>query len=182
MGLNGAAYAQGLPGTLDTTFGNNGEVNLGSNQSRNIAVQSDGKILVTGDDSNAYYSSNLERLNADGSLDTSFGQNGVVNAGYFVEPTNPNLYLPTLQDGSIIVQSSGDILLVGDGNVYANGNYKNILVMQRYLPNGQIDTTFGNGGTSHISLGLYQLLESDAIAYSNDQIIVVGTDSVSSSS
>ena len=65
-------------GTLDTDFGSNGIMmfNFGANdQTRDMAILSDGKILSAG----GAFSFELLRLNSDGSLDTGFGDNGKVN-------------------------------------------------------------------------------------------------------
>lgn len=72
-------------GGLDTSFGNNGKVNIdffGYDDSANeLAIQPDGKIVVVGYASfniNSSSEAALARLNSDGSLDTSFGSNGKI--------------------------------------------------------------------------------------------------------
>jgi len=67
-------------GTIDTTFGTNGKTQLESVDIDNILIQSDEKILVSGDiltNSERRYKS--FRLNGNnGNLDPSFGQNGIL--------------------------------------------------------------------------------------------------------
>ncbi|MCP4374794.1 MAG: hypothetical protein GY794_01235, partial [bacterium] len=70
-------------GSLDTTFDTDGKLTTdfgsGDDWGRDVAVQSDGKILVVGEGFNG---SNMDiglvRYNADGSLDTSFDSDGIV--------------------------------------------------------------------------------------------------------
>lgn len=110
-------------GSLDTTFGkaNDGtpdgvvSLSLGSGDdiARALAIQADGKIVISGTTYSAGSTSNavVVRLNADGSLDASFGQsddgtpNGVVNL--------------SVGDGNdfgktVILQVDGKIVLAGD--------------------------------------------------------------------
>ena len=70
-------------GALDLSFGNNGKVTTTfggiSDQGLGSVVQPDGKIVVVGF-SNASGNNNfaLARYNPDGSLDSSFGTNGLI--------------------------------------------------------------------------------------------------------
>lgn len=121
-------------GSLDTTFGkaNDGtpdgvvSLSLGSGDdiARALAIQADGKIVISGTTYSAGSTSNavVVRLNADGSLDASFGQsddgtpNGVVNL--------------SIGDGNdfgktVILQADGKILLAGDRS---NGDSSDIWV------------------------------------------------------
>jgi uncharacterized delta-60 repeat protein len=89
----------------------------------------DGKIVAGGWDYPDY--ATIVRLNADGSLDTSFGSGGSVQF------QNPNLHI---QD--MAVQSDGEILLAG-------GDLRFTVV--RLNSNGSIDSEFGNGGTASVN-------------------------------
>ena len=68
-------------GTVDTTFGNNGIVNMqygNHTYAYDIELQSDGKILVAGP---CYVSSGdseffVARFDSDGSVDSGFGSSG----------------------------------------------------------------------------------------------------------
>jgi len=70
-------------GTLDANFGTNGEgyADFGLNEEAyDLAIQSDGKIVLVGEavDNSLTYTYQLTRLNADGSVDATFGVNGSV--------------------------------------------------------------------------------------------------------
>lgn len=124
-------------GRLDPEFGDGGLVVTaianGQDVARGVALQADGKILVVGESSPLQGDSDiaLVRYNADGSLDTSFGQSGVVvtdlggwESGY-----------------SVTVQPDGQIVVVGgrySGGVY--GSYD--MVLLRYNADGSLDTRF----------------------------------------
>ncbi len=68
-------------GTLDTNFGNGGKllmpVGSSTDEGRSVIQQADGKLVVAGKSYNgSIYDFSLVRLNADGTLDTGFGNGG----------------------------------------------------------------------------------------------------------
>ena len=94
-----------------------------------MAVQPDQKILVA---TYAVYGT-LIRLNANGTLDSSFGTNGIVNGG----------------DGEAIsVDANGRIVVA---RIYETGNGNNVrryVSLKRLLSTGQPDNSFGSNGTA----------------------------------
>jgi uncharacterized delta-60 repeat protein len=103
-------------GSLDTSFSGDGKVttDLGSSEvGYNVALQPDGKIVVSGD---CHPQSAVVRYNANGSLDTSFGVGGIARTYY---PSNA--YGMALQsDGKIVLAGESDrgwavARFVGDG-------------------------------------------------------------------
>ncbi|UHC20011.1 hypothetical protein LRS73_34140 (plasmid) [Methylobacterium currus] len=131
-------------GSLDTSFGQSGKVTtpIGSTATAaawSIVPQSDGKILLGGYAWNGKtYDFAIVRYNADGSLDTSFGQGGKVTT-----PIGSNATAR-----SITIQSDGKILLGGDATVNGNQDF----ALARYNADGSLDASFGQGGkvTTHI--------------------------------
>ncbi|MCP5094201.1 MAG: hypothetical protein GY943_01480 [Chloroflexi bacterium] len=130
-----APFVFAVPGDLDSTFGTNGvvETDLGGHDvSTDIALQSDGKIIVVGSDFMNAFDFVVIRYNSDGSLDASFGTNGKV----------------TTDIGGIdyargvAIQADGKIVVAGRSTV--NGEPEFTLV--RYNVNGSLDTTFDNDG------------------------------------
>ena len=71
-------------GTLDPFFGNNGSVSTNmksdwDDQANALGIQSDGKIIVAGTSNNqkfTHHDMSLLRYNNNGSLDSTFGDNG----------------------------------------------------------------------------------------------------------
>ncbi|MCF5648805.1 M10 family metallopeptidase C-terminal domain-containing protein [Pseudomonas syringae] len=118
-------------GKLDTHFGDSGIVALSGFASYrgDMAVQDDGKILIASTTSFEDFA--VLRLNADGSPDSSFGNQGLVSI---------DLPGDSAQASAISVLSDGRILLSGDA--YANGGSDYAAV--RLNADGSLDTTFGS--------------------------------------
>jgi|GEM_PF-981638 uncharacterized delta-60 repeat protein len=137
-------------GSLDTTFGNGGKVitNFGQDFGKNVLIQSDGKIILTGYIGNGNADYVLVRYNSNGSLDTSFGTGGKVNG------TNGH---------AAVIMPNGKIIVAGAAS---NGN-DNDFALARYNSNGSLDTTFGNAG---------RVLAPVGISYERIQTIVVQPD------
>ena len=91
-----------------------------------VQIQADGKIVVAA-------GSDISRINADGSLDTTFGQGGVVTVPLPVFPDAIN---------DLVIQSDGKLLI--ETNSYATVNEFAIYI-SRYNANGSLDMTFNNG-------------------------------------
>ena len=124
-------------GNLDLNFGVKGKVITPFEESSTagtMVVQKDSKILVAG--TYSYYGVGLVRFHQNGSLDSSFGDSGlVVNdiEGYYGEHYN-----------SIALQSNGHI--VAAGFAQEAGNDSSHTLLARYLPDGRLDSSFGNNG------------------------------------
>lgn len=128
-------------GVLDPSFGTNGivvlDVGNSNNTTRAIAIQPDGKILMAGFSSTSINLFNVVRLNPDGSLDNSFGTNGVASTTLAFTSIASSIALQ--QDGKII---AGGHTWGGESNGFA---------LIRYNSDGSIDNSFGNSGitTTH---------------------------------
>ncbi|MBZ4035946.1 T9SS type A sorting domain-containing protein [Flavobacterium sp. 17A] len=117
-------------GTIDTTFLNPGGFGSGSNQSiSRMALQQDGKILITGEFLSSYNgiaTKRLARLNADGTLDTAF------NTG--TGPSSSVYAITTQPDGKILI-----------GGRFGNYNGVSRNGIARLNSDGTVDTTFNIG-------------------------------------
>jgi uncharacterized delta-60 repeat protein len=102
-------------GSLDTTFGGSGIVvtDFGENENGNdVVLQPNGKIIVVGRSYSSGFSDVLlVRYNSDGSLDTTFGDNGKVISDFGGTDTSKAAKLQP--DGKIVLvgSSNGDALL-----------------------------------------------------------------------
>lgn len=131
-------------GSLDTTFGERGSkiLNIGSynDVAFSIKVQEDSKIIACGW---TYIFGSwdfaLVRLNPDGSLDNTFGSNGIVTTDY------NHLYNTS---HSVAIQSDGKY--VAAGYTEKPGSSDTDILIIRYNTDGSIDTTFGNNGLTLI--------------------------------
>ena len=125
-----------LNGSLDTTFGTNGfvftAIGNASDVARALAITPEGKIVVggTANDSVSGILA-LAQYDTNGSLDTSFGTNGVVT-------TPGGIY--SLQD--LQIQINRKIVVVGSRS---SGPGSDVLVV-RYHSDGSLDASFGING------------------------------------
>lgn len=157
-------------GSPDLTFGDQGLVTTSiasySDHAFTVRLQQDGKILVAG---NAYIESNpvcmtvhfaVARYLPHGILDPSFGNNGIVH-----------LSISTCYDlvYDIDIEDNGKILLSGLGW----GGWS--LALVRLMPDGALDTSFGDNGILRIeenppgnSINLVR-------TYPGNKILIAGT-------
>jgi uncharacterized delta-60 repeat protein/uncharacterized repeat protein (TIGR01451 family) len=147
-------------GTLDATFNSGGE-GFGLNSIiRTYAIQADGKIIVGGkfNSYNGLPNINLIRLNADGSIDTSFAPVTEFYSSYIQGFVNPMV-------NSIAIQNDNKIVIAGAFVIFNGVSKKNIL---RLNADGTLDTTF-NTGVGFNTEVVYMQLQSD------QKIVVAGT-------
>jgi uncharacterized delta-60 repeat protein len=103
-----------------------------------VAIQPDWKIVVCGSSPTSLGAplATLARYNSNGSLDTSFGTNGIV--------TTSDVALPTV----IVLQT--DYAIVVAGSIVFRGDTETMNVV-RYTSNGTLDASFGTGGIVTLS-------------------------------
>ncbi|BAY77072.1 hypothetical protein NIES25_35300 [Nostoc linckia NIES-25] len=160
-------------GSIDTSFGNSGKVN-GTNGNTAV-ILSDGKIIVAGaaiTDSNSYSASGplidfaLARYHSNGSLDTSFGNNGRV-----LTPIGTSLDTAN----SIAIQADGKIVVAGYAWSVWNGSNQEDFAIARYNSDGSLDTSFGNGGKIIAPLSISNNDRATSLTIqSNGKIVVAG--------
>jgi uncharacterized delta-60 repeat protein len=147
-------------GSLDPSFDSDGKVTTdfgGFDTASAVVVQSDGRIVAAG---RSFSSSSgdfaLARYNADGSLDTTFGNGGKVTTdlGGFDAAFG------------VALQADGKIVAAGQGG--AGGGF----ALARYNADGSLDPSFGSGGevTTHFTGGVEVAI---AVAIQLDGKIVV---------
>jgi uncharacterized delta-60 repeat protein len=127
-----------------------------------VILQPDGKILVGGGyDSTSnpviLFAIGVARLDSNGVLDNSFGNNGVTF--FAIQGQYYNFAAMTLQ-------SDGKIVIVGRLNIDGSA-------VTRYNANGILDTGFANGGTFRINFGSFHNNASDSVAIQPDGMILV---------
>ncbi len=140
-----AAQAQ-HPGTPDLSFGIKGVVpDTSTVQDYSfVTALSDGKLLISGNGLyNGFHTIVVKRLSADGALDTTYGNKGSAYA-LFPGYTSPEQYGVSL--GAVALLPNNQLLALGTYIKY--GSYEKAVALIRFLPNGTIDATFGNGGTT----------------------------------
>jgi uncharacterized delta-60 repeat protein len=155
--------------SLDTSFSGDGKVttsfSAGDDVGSGIAVQSDGKIVVVGTSDNESGTSELAvaRFNVNGSLDTSFGGDGMVTT--FFSAGND-------VGSGIAVQSDDKIVVVGTRD---NGSGTSEFAVARFTVDGSLDTSFSGDGMVTTSFSAGNDVGSGIVVQSDDKIVVVGT-------
>jgi uncharacterized delta-60 repeat protein len=132
-------------GTLDNTFGVRGRVRTDfpglAAVPSSVVIQSDGRIVVAGGAFPLFtFAGNFElvRYNTNGSLDTSFGNGGIVTT---IFPEGSYAFDVALQpDGKIV--AAGTIFVDFIPGEPSNTDF----ALARYNQDGTPDATFGNGG------------------------------------
>ena len=149
-------------GSFDNSFGNNGMVVTQTGLSshiNSIAIQNDNKILAAGiTNIDTSFLFTVIRYNPDGTLDNSFGNNGVTLIN--VENSS-NCYNAALK-------SNGQILVSG----YCYKNFNTGIALVQINGDGMLDTNFGTGGISIHHFSESPDIEAWAMALDGDEKIV----------
>ena len=152
-------------GSLDHTFGKNGIVitDVGHGEANAVAVQNDGKFLAGG------YSilGNLHvftivRYNTNGSLDSTFGINGIVQT--------PIRNLPS-DIQSISIQNDGKIIAAGNS---FNTHLENDYALVRYNIDGSLDSSYGANGIVIPNPNFSEFTSAQSITIQKDGKSVIG--------
>lgn len=143
-------------GSLDPGFGHHGlvQTRLGrlAGAGQAIAVQANGRIVVGGFVGPLRYpglhrrnpSGLLIRYLADGSVDRNFGNDGQLRIRG--------------KDGRSVAIT--DVAVLAGGKILAAGNYGGLFLLDRFLPDGRFDPSFGGGdGKTVTKIGRNTLCE-----------------------
>jgi uncharacterized delta-60 repeat protein len=126
-------------GTLDPSFDGDGIALLPADVwAGDIALQADGKILVSGSAPSSSFT--LARFLPNGAIDQGFDGDGGIGNGVVHADLTPGSDLPT----SITVDGQGRIVLAGHAG-YAPG--ASDAGVARFLPDGRLDKSFAGDGT-----------------------------------
>jgi uncharacterized delta-60 repeat protein len=160
-------------GDLDTTFNGTGTVTtpataFGSDTGKAVAIQTDGKIVVVGDvpggtnDINTSTDIAVIRYQANGSIDTSFGVNGVryITIGTFDRAL------------SVAIDVNGGVIVGGETN--DSGGSTDIFLF-RLTAAGVADTTFNGNGVIRYDLSNgFNDGVSSVIVEADRQVVIAG--------
>src|SRR4051794_467742 len=168
LGNQLAAFRLNVDGTRDLGFHLNGESALigfaSPSVAHAIALQSDGKIVLAGQTTATGSDFAVGRINADGSLDTTFSApTGKTTVQFFGNDAAH----------AVFVQPDGSIVLAGYGGMNNN------LAQTRVSSTGGLDFGFGSLGTSEENLGGSELAFGGALQ-PDGKIITVGSTSLAS--
>lgn len=155
-------------GVLDTNFGVNGVASLpaffGENVFDCLVVQADGKVVAAGHyaEDLLYFVLLVTRFNADGSLDTTFGEEGVIKYSY--NNVDDEAY-------SLAIRPNGKILV---GGFSASQNYTYNSLLMQFTESGVPDSSFGENGLVVLDNGDFDVIE-DIKILPDGGIVAAGT-------
>ena len=166
-----AATAVASSGHLDPAFGRGGIVvsNFGNDvRPFDAVLQPDGKIVVVGGVNNFQIATELAtviRYMTDGSLDQSFGKNGVATESLtnFINEAE-----------AVVLQSDGKILIL-ERSAHSNG-VDDEFALVRFQSNGHRDLSFGSSGRVVIQIPhpSFFRVSIDTLLLQPDQKILIG--------
>jgi uncharacterized delta-60 repeat protein len=154
-------------GTRDTSFGNFGALRLpigqGSEEAAGVAVQPDGKAVVAGYVQTATGEDFLVlRLNADGTLDSTFGSGGMT-----ITPVGPG----NDRAEGVALQADGTIVVAGWSQRPGGTDF----AVARYRTDGTLDPSFASGGVAVTAVGSADDRAEDVAVRSDGAIFAGGT-------
>ncbi len=152
-------------GDLDASFGFLGAITqIGDYDSyvTDIALQSDGKIVAVGSTDN-FGATATTRYNVDGSLDSTFANDGVSHD-----------YFPVTSGRAVclLVQGDNKILLGGSAFLTETSDYG----LERLTPDGLVDSSFGENGEIRTSFKNYSVNGIQSMGFqTSGKIVAIGT-------
>jgi uncharacterized delta-60 repeat protein len=162
------------PGALDLSFGLRGTsaftMGTFSEESRAIALQPDGKVVLAGfacigSPCNNHFV--VSRFNTNGTLDSGFGTNGIVVTDFSGEHEWAQ---------AVAIQADGKIVVAG-GTVRTTSPAGFKIV--RYMPDGTLDSTFGTGGKVFENFDNAGGTAFSVFIQPDGKIVAAGTDDIS---
>ncbi|MBL8001159.1 MAG: hypothetical protein JNL05_04275 [Flavobacteriales bacterium] len=131
-----ALYRFNADGTPDATFGSQGMTTIahtgGNDNLYDMTILGNGQVLCVGEWKDATAGSLLvARFNADGTLDSTFGTNGMLTHDMF----------PGTPERAMSIHPASD----GNYHINCNRNYNAVFVLGM-LPTGQVNAAYGSSG------------------------------------
>ena len=158
-----------VAGDLDTTFNFDGTLIFNfteeGNGASSMVLQPDGKIVIGGGAiTDVFTDFALVRFNMDGSVDTSFGDLGIVvtSIGLFNDFCH-----------GLALQEDGKIVAIGHTYLNSIGS-ETICALARYLPDGSPDPDFGDDGIITTDIGPNEQLLHSAAIQVDGKIVAAG--------
>ncbi|MGL6074154.1 MAG: FG-GAP-like repeat-containing protein [Fimbriiglobus sp.] len=163
-------------GALDTTFNTTGfqfvpfDQGSANNDILNaVAIQADGRIVAVGSaETPGGTDIALTRLNADGTVDTSFDTDGKLAYSVNLGGSNNDVA------NDVQIQSTGKVVVIGSASALGRSE----MVALRLESSGALDTSFGTKGITTINLNGSgsNLAQGNSLGVmSDDKLVMVGT-------
>jgi len=165
------ANASAGPGDLDPTFGAGGRlfINMDANAEAAVSLlqQADGKLLV-GRATNLVVATSVDlsamRLNPTGTVDASFGGDGVVSVD-----------LPGITASTKVMGQQGFGSVVVAGRAWRDDDpNRGFFAIARYLSDGTLDSSFGSGGYILDDFGAPRATINALVVQPDGKLVVAG--------
>jgi uncharacterized delta-60 repeat protein len=169
-------------GTLDPTFGGLGNgrvvvpfdpIGQGFSVATAAALLPGGQVVLGGYRSSTFTQFAAVELNADGTLDTSFGSQGLASVPFTVNGVTQDA-----EARSLAVETDGSIVLAGPGGGAVGPDF----AVARLTSAGVLDTSFGSNGSGEvdvsfrgIGLGLGSSTANSVVVLPNGKIMLGGS-------
>ena len=155
-----------VDGSLDTTFSGDGRTTVdfgtGNDHANAVVIQSNGRIVLGGYAAGASnFDFALARLDADGTLNTSFGTAGLVTTDF----GSGDDYV-----AGLALQPDGMTVAVGGANTGANDDFG----LARYTTGGVLDTGFDGDGRQTVAFGSGDDEASAVVVQPDGKIVAAG--------
>jgi uncharacterized delta-60 repeat protein len=146
-----AATAPAQPGSFDSSFANAGVFSISSPGDLRYfwdqVIKPDGKIVALQHGMvNGIYMNRLIQLNQDGTLDGTFSGDGILDF-YWADSsfTTPRAFSVAIQN----IAGTDRIVVAGFDSAPSGRRNQTVSVLRidRFMPDGSVDTTFGTAGT-----------------------------------
>ena len=157
-----------VDGSIDTGFGANGFIHITLSSTLHVSHlvrRNNGRLLLAGYKDNGNRDFALVQLLPDGSVDTSYGDNGVV-----VTDVNPGAH-DVIND--LMVLDDGKVLVCGVAYSNQQGD-NNKIVLARYNEDGTIDSAFAGDGIAIIDEAEVDYYPLHIAVDSEERIVVAG--------
>jgi uncharacterized delta-60 repeat protein len=129
-------------GDLDTTFASSGtrltDIGGGTNTARNVVLQPDGSIIVSGEPIGTFTGSDhtdIARYDSSGNLDGTFGTDGTLTLG------------GSRVGEGLAASADGKLILVGSAELGGGATTASQFLVRRLNADGTNDTSFGGTGS-----------------------------------
>lgn len=170
-------------GELDSSFGSDGyaihnaATGTSGEVARSVLVQSSGKIIIAGTIEHAGADDArdrdiaLLRFNADGTVDTNFGINGLVTLDLSEGEVSGTSYVAD-SFGGLVQDASGRLLI--HASEKRDGATDTDFVLVRLSADGVLDQTFGTNGQSSLDIRNLSATPKTALLLPSGQVIGTG--------
>ncbi|MDO7897366.1 calcium-binding protein [Pseudomonas citrulli] len=152
-------------GTRDATFGQNGAISLGIGHAFkdiDLTANADGTFQVS---ARGFDQASVTRIGADGTLVDGFGDNGVLSVNIPTDKYyNGGISTAVQADGGVVVGAAYNVAGAGDPT----------FLLQRFTPDGQLDTHFGDNGALYLTPAMGFGEDSVVTLQADGKIIVMG--------